>query len=153
MKKALPVLYLLGLLVLAFLAYTWIDAMRRQAGATFVFTPMLIAATLVNLVLMLLLMGLASYLWSQPQDHRPAAWAFVLIGLLLPIFALVRFSGQISLPAPFNLYFAHLVQAFWPLALPGFVAAGAAAAGLLHLLRRPARERQPHDKPESHFPG
>lgn len=138
MKKTLPILYLIGLLILTFLAQLGLDRMQRAASATFNFTPLLVVSTLVNLVVMLLLLGLTMYLWSQPRDHRAAAWVFLLLGLLLPLLALVHFSGVLSLPNPLNLWFSQLVLSFWPLAKPGLVAAGAAAAGLLHLLlRRP----------------
>lgn len=139
MKKALPILYLLGLLLLAFFAQRWLETLRQTAGATFELTPLLLSGTLVNLVVLLLLMGLAMFLWSQPRLHRPAAWVFVLLGLLLPLLALLHFSGLPSLPAPYNRWFSEFVLAFWPLAMPGLIAAGAAAAGLLHLLLR----RQP----------
>lgn len=137
MKKVMPVLYLLGLLVFAFLAQGWIDSMRATASSTFDFTPLFYISPVLNLIVFVLLMGLAMFLWSRPRTHRPAAWAFIVIGLLLFLLPLLYVSGILSLPPPLNRWFTTAVLAIYPLALPGVVATGGLAAGLLHLLLRP----------------
>jgi hypothetical protein len=131
-KKFGPILAMLGVLAAVYLQAVILLRLSQIAARELNFLPLVVYGQLTNLVVALLLVGLAWYLWSQKEEHRLAAWIYLVTGFALEIIPILFIAG-IS-PSIFLSVFFHLWEALSPTRPGGLEVLLIASMGLFHLL-------------------
>jgi hypothetical protein len=128
-KKFGPILAMMGVLAAVYLQAVILLRLSQIAARELNFLPLVVYGQLTNLVVALLLVGLAWYLWSQKEEHRLAAWIYLVTGFALGIIPILFIAGVSS-----SVLF-HFWDALSPIRPGGLEVFLIASMGLFHLLR------------------